>query len=45
MIILTRFLKNWAHAKAKERRSIDFCDSFYMAGLKRRGVKAFKLFA
>jgi hypothetical protein len=24
---------------------VDFCDEFYDAGLKRRGVKAFKLFA
>jgi hypothetical protein len=40
-----RFIKTWAQTKAREHRQLDFCDTFFDAGLKRRGVKAFKLFA
>lgn len=38
-------MKQWASTKARETRQLKYCDTFYDAGLKRRGVKAFKLFA
>lgn len=43
--IMVRFLRTWAAQKAKEKRQIGYCDEFYDAGCKRRGMKAFKLFA
>ena len=37
--------KYWASFYAREKRQLAYCDDFYDQGLKRRGVKAFKLFA
>jgi len=43
--LLYGFWKNWWHLKAREKRQLTYCDEFYHAGLRRRGIKAFKLFA
>lgn len=43
--IICRVWREWTADIARERRLIVFCEDFYNAGLKRRGVKAFKLFA
>jgi hypothetical protein len=39
------FLRDKAKTRARENRQINFCLEFLDAGLKRRGMKAFKLFA
>jgi hypothetical protein len=37
--------KYWTSFYAREKRQLAYCDDFFDIGLKRRGVKAFKLFA
>jgi hypothetical protein len=43
--ILVANLKYWTSFYAREKRQLAYCDDFFDIGLKRRGVKAFKLFA
>mmetsp|Transcript_27417 Transcript_27417/g.41685 ORF Transcript_27417/g.41685 Transcript_27417/m.41685 type:complete len:190 (+) Transcript_27417:438-1007(+) len=43
--ILYTFLKDWVHLKAREKRQLSYCDTFYSAGLKRRIFKGLKLWA
>lgn len=43
--IFYRSWKEWAKQKGRINRMVDYCDEFYEAGLKRTGMKAFKLFA
>jgi len=43
--ILFANLKYWTSFYAREKRQLAYCDDFYDQGLRRRGVKAFKLFA
>jgi len=38
-------MRNWAARKGRETKQLAYCDTFYEQGHKRRGVKAFKLFA
>ena len=38
-------MKVWASSKAREQRQLSYCDEFKEKGLKRTGMKAFKLFA
>ena len=43
--ILFASMKYWTSFYAREKRQLAYCDDFFDIGLKRRGVKAFKLFA
>lgn len=43
--IIARFWREWASARAREFRQLDYCDDFYKQGLRRKTMKALKLFA
>ncbi len=43
--IISRFWREYASTVKREERQTKFCEVFYDAGLKRRGMRAFKLFS